>query len=149
MLPLHSSMRYELIEAMAKPLNKCFKDLPVTSDNLSSLLPKITNYVAILFKYQNKDIALEPAEMKLGLDDEIDLRKELCALLEETWVKKHVMLDYELYDRRLELTNSLWPKHTNLSNSKHKPTAVVDFECQVIIGYLDINDYQIWRKYLK
>lgn len=58
-------------------------------------------------------------------------------------------LTYEIYDRRLELADSRWPKHTNHTTSKPKSTVVDDYECQTIIGYLNINDYQIWRKYLK
>lgn len=148
-LPLHACMRAELMHSMPKAIKKCFQDLHITADNFSAVLPKLTNYVAILFKYQNKDIALEPIETKLGLDDEIDLKKELCALLEETWVKRHVPLSYEIYDRYLQLTESLWPKHTDLAATKPKSSAVVDYECQAIIGYLDINDYQLWRKHLK
>jgi hypothetical protein len=58
-IPLYSCLRQELIYSLEKPMNKCFKDLIITAENLSAILPKLGNYIAILFKYQNKDLIME------------------------------------------------------------------------------------------
>jgi hypothetical protein len=94
LLPLYPCFKPELLNSYPKALFPFFDSLTLTRDTISSTLPKLNNFVAIVFKYQNKDVLLESEQPKLGLEDDIDIRKELCALLEESWVKEHVKLQF-------------------------------------------------------
>lgn len=38
-------------------------------------MPKFNNFCAILFKYQNKEVLEGKQEIKLGLEDDIDIKK--------------------------------------------------------------------------
>lgn len=51
-------------------------------------------------------------EIKLGLDDDIDIRKELHTMLEEVWVNKYVKADFSRYDYRYRLCPVDWPLDT-------------------------------------
>ena len=73
------------------------------------MLPKFNNFCAILFKYQNKEIIEGKQEVKLGLEDDIDIRKELHTMLEEIWTRKHVKFDFSRFDIRYRLKPTDWP----------------------------------------
>lgn len=72
-------------------------------------MPKLNNFCAILFKYQNKEILEGKQEIKLGLEDDIDIKKELHTMLEEIWVNKYVKTDFDRFDYRYRLQATDWP----------------------------------------
>lgn len=154
LLPLYPCFKPELLASYPKALAPFFPRLAVTRETISATLPKLNNFVAIVFKYQNKDVLLEDEQPKLGLEDDIDIRKELCALLEESWVNDHVRLDWAVFERRIVLApSSAWPQcdYTArlLGEGRAQPDVPVDYQSQVIIGYLDSADYHSWRKHTK
>lgn len=40
-----------------------------------ALIPKLNNFSVIMFKYQNCEVLEGEKELKLGLDDDVDLKK--------------------------------------------------------------------------
>jgi hypothetical protein len=79
---------------------------------LIALLPKFNNFCAIVFKYQNKEVIEGKQEVKLGLDDDIDIKKELFTMLEELWTIKYVKIDFSRFDLRYRLQPVDWPLDT-------------------------------------
>lgn len=54
------------------------------------MIPKLNSFCLILFKYQNKQILQGKKQIKLGLEDEVDIKKQLITMLEQQWVSKYV-----------------------------------------------------------
>ncbi len=67
-LPLYPSLYLELISNYNSILPYFFKSiLLVSHKELIALMPKLNNFSAIIFKYQNKEVLEGKQEIKLGL----------------------------------------------------------------------------------
>ena len=77
--------------------------------DLIAIMPKFNNFCSILFKYQNKEVLEGKQEVKLGLEDDIDIKKELHTMLEEIWTNKYVKIDFTRFDIRYRLKTCDWP----------------------------------------
>lgn len=109
-LPLYPAIYLELLENYNQVLPYFFKSIELRDQpQLIALMPKLNNFCAILFKYQNKEILEGKQEIKLGLEDDIDIRKELHTMLEEIWVNKYVRNDFDRFDYRYRLQVTDWP----------------------------------------
>jgi hypothetical protein len=75
-LPLYPAIYLELLENYNQVLPYFFKSIDLKEQKeLITLMPKLNNFCAILFKYQNKEILEGKQEIKLGLEDDIDIKK--------------------------------------------------------------------------
>ena len=128
-----------------------FEGLTSEISSLSDLVPKLINFVSIVFRYQNKQVIIEEQEdIKLGLEDTIDLQKELLTLLELVWVNKYVKLPYSRYSVKMNITkfHSLETPEKPTANAKEGDN-FIDLMSKEIIKSTDINNYNLWRKYIK
>jgi hypothetical protein len=112
-LPLYPAIHSELLDSYNRVLPVFFKGLELREHReLLALLPKLSNFCAILFKYQNREILEGKEEVKLGLEDDIDIRKELHTMLEEIWTNKYVKVHFGRFDIRYRLKVTDWPLDT-------------------------------------
>lgn len=135
-----------------------FKSLEIHHHKeLIALLPKLNNFCAIVFKYQNKEVLEGKQEIKLGLEDDIDIKKELFTMLEEIWTNKYVKIDYARYDIRYRLQVTDWPldtiseehqRHLNhhVDSSMKMPA---DTEIRALLNIIKSTNYSSFRKHLK
>jgi hypothetical protein len=125
-------------------------------------MPKLNNFCAILFKYQNKEVLEGKQEVKLGLEDDIDIKKELHTMLEEIWVNKYVRTDFERFDYRYRLQPADWPLDTitdeharqrrhdsNSPSSPATPSARGDTSTREFLNIIRSTNYNTFRKHLK
>ena len=110
-----------------------------------------------MFKYQNKEVLEGKQEVKLGLEDDIDIKKELYTMLEEIWTTKYVKIDFNRFDIRYRLKTADWPldslsqEHTR--HTQHKKTSsykmTPNTEVKTLINILKSTNYSTFRKHIK
>lgn len=112
-MPKYPSIFIELVERYQAASKHFFRSLNVSSHKeIIGLIPKFNSFCSILFKYQNQEILEGEKEIKLGLDDDIDIRKELITMLEELWVTRYVDIDCSRFDYRMYLKPLDWELDT-------------------------------------
>lgn len=72
----------------------------------------MNSFCAILFKYQNQEILEGEKQIKLGLEDQVDIKKELVTMLEQQWVQKHIKIDYDRFQYKMYLKPIDWELDT-------------------------------------
>lgn len=81
-MPVYPSIFLELTELYNRICPIFFKQLAVVSHKQTiDLLPKFNSFCSIMFRYQNQEILEGEKEIKLGLEDDIDIKKELVTML--------------------------------------------------------------------
>jgi hypothetical protein len=94
-------------------------------------------------------------EIKLGLEDEIDIRKELTSLLEEQWVNLFVKIDFKRFNYKMEVKIRDWELDT-LSGRLEKEIRIKnengyanDSSLTELIHCIHITNYGQFRKIMR
>lgn len=76
MVPFYSAVFIEICQNYNRISLNFFKGLNISSHNeIINMIPKYNSFCSIIFKYQNSQILEGQKQIKLGLEDDIDVQK--------------------------------------------------------------------------